>query len=246
MERSMNTQCPRAMTQGNEAFLQDKRQSTIRSMSSPPGGGPAMDGTIVHYGTDPDLVPPSKPQGSASGFNPGAVSRESRQIVDLDQVHAESNARRRAHRSASPRFCSHRADLGARGLAEGVAHVAAPIAASGTLMTAATACGAAIVKDVAGAAMESVPYVGTALRPAVEVLGALNGAAAGAATGAILAQSLRSARRPGQGRHEPPRGCRRERHGLRFQSAEPSVHGPDRGRPRRPRLVPLHASREPK
>ena len=57
-------------------------------------------------------------------------------------------------------------------------------------MGGATACGAAIMKDAAGNAVESVPYVGPLLRPAAEVLGAMNGAAAGAATGAVLAQSL--------------------------------------------------------
>ena len=81
-------------------------------------------------------------------------------------------------------------ERGARGLADGVAHVATPVAATATLMGGATACGAAIMRTAAGNAVESVPYVGPMLRPAAEVLGAMNGAAAGAASGAIMAQSL--------------------------------------------------------
>ena len=195
MDPSINTQ-QRAMAarSSNEALLRDDRQGTPRrSMSIPPGGG-QMDGTLVHFGTDPDLMP-TKPQGSASGFHPGAVLRGGRQIVDLDAVHdnmtRDSNARQReAHRSTSPRFCSHRMERGARGLADGVAHVATPVAATATLMGGATACGAAVMRTAAGNAVESVPYVGPMLRPAAEVLGAMNGAAAGAASGAIMAQSL--------------------------------------------------------
>ena len=191
----MNTTQPRAMTSGsNEALLRNDRQGTPRrqSISIPPGGGTA-DATLVHYGTDPDLVAPTKPRGSSSGLSPGGVSRGGgRQIVDLDEVHAESNARRRAVRSTSPRFCATRAQRGARNLAENVAQVAMPLAASGTVMTGATACGATIMREAAGAVMETVPYVGATLRPAAEVLGAMNGAAAGAATGAVLAQALPS------------------------------------------------------